>query len=352
MGDPELVARAQRAAVRLERSWDRWRRMHGLAAEQAQPVSSYVGYSLAEPWGRPRVVFGVGAEEAERLSDLLEQEESADPRYNQGLLWGPEPQGQLPQGQLPQGQLPQGQLPQGQLPQAQLPQAQLPQAQLRDHPVNGVESPARAAQNGHAEPAERAAPGDWAQARQADPASVGWPQDHSAESAASVGWPHDQSADAAAPGEWAQGPAAEPAVVGDWMQSPTPEPAVPGEWSPGYPALQQASSAEAAESPEPNGAGSLSADMAGWTSGELPGQASAGLAAWPQPGMAPAGDTDPNVPRQTPARTDPAAAQQAAAGTSRPAPQAPATPGQRESETRAPEGDSGAQEPAAWLRLA
>jgi hypothetical protein len=90
MGDPELVARAQRAAVRLERSWDRWRRLHGLAAEQAQPVSSYVGYSLAEPWGQPRVIFGVAAEEAEQLSALLEHDECVDPRYSQGLLWEPE----------------------------------------------------------------------------------------------------------------------------------------------------------------------------------------------------------------------------------------------------------------------
>jgi hypothetical protein len=97
MGDPELVARAQRAAVRLERSWDRWRRLHGLAAEQAQPVSSYVGYSLAEPWGRPRVVFGLGAEEAEQLAVLLEQDNSADPRFSQGLLWEPEPQTRLAQ---------------------------------------------------------------------------------------------------------------------------------------------------------------------------------------------------------------------------------------------------------------
>src|SRR5579863_527629 len=92
MGDPELVARAQSAAVRLERSWDRWRRLHGLAAEQAQPVSSYVGYSLAEPWGRPRVVFGVGAEEAERLSALLEQDTGEDSGFSQGLLWEPESQ--------------------------------------------------------------------------------------------------------------------------------------------------------------------------------------------------------------------------------------------------------------------
>ncbi|HEY2576662.1 MAG TPA: hypothetical protein VGI74_10185 [Streptosporangiaceae bacterium] len=89
MSDPELAARAQRAAERLEQSWDRWRRLRGLAAEQAQPVSSYVGYSLAEPWGRPRVVFGVGAEEAERLAALLEQDEGADPRFSQDLLWEP-----------------------------------------------------------------------------------------------------------------------------------------------------------------------------------------------------------------------------------------------------------------------
>lgn len=91
MSDPELAARAQRAAERLEQSWDRWRRLHGLPAEQAQPVSSYVGYSLAEPWGRPRVVFGIGAEEAERLAALLEQDEGADPRFSQGLLWESEP---------------------------------------------------------------------------------------------------------------------------------------------------------------------------------------------------------------------------------------------------------------------
>lgn len=98
MSDPELAARAQRAAEMLEQSWDRWRRLHGLAAEQAQPVSSYVGYSLAEPWGQPRVVFGVGAEEAERLAALLEQDEGADPRFSQGTLWEPEPRVQPDSG--------------------------------------------------------------------------------------------------------------------------------------------------------------------------------------------------------------------------------------------------------------
>ncbi len=71
MRDPDLVERAQRAAMALERAWDRFRTTHGLGAEPLAPVSSYVGYSLEEPWGEPRVVFGVAAEEAEKLAALL-----------------------------------------------------------------------------------------------------------------------------------------------------------------------------------------------------------------------------------------------------------------------------------------
>jgi hypothetical protein len=171
------------------------------------------------------VVFGVGAEEAERLSDLLERDEGADPRYNQGLLWEPEGAGQLPRTQ--------------------------------EHGVNGVH-------------------------------------------------PHEAAAqDAGHPG------AAEPA---------------PGEWAPGHPALQQAASgAERAGSPESGDPASLSADLAGWTSGELPGQASAGLSAWPQSRPAPAG-------------TD---------RTARPAPAGP-----DQSAQQAPGSAPGAAESAAWLRLA
>ena len=54
--DPELVARAQRAATRPESAWEPWRALHGLAVAPGQPVVSYVGYSLKEPWGEPRVV--------------------------------------------------------------------------------------------------------------------------------------------------------------------------------------------------------------------------------------------------------------------------------------------------------
>ena len=72
MRDPELVARAQHAAARLESAWERWRALQGLADTPAQPVVGYVGYALKEPWGQPRAVIGFSADEAERLADFLE----------------------------------------------------------------------------------------------------------------------------------------------------------------------------------------------------------------------------------------------------------------------------------------
>jgi hypothetical protein len=77
MRDPELVARAQRAAARLESAWEQWRALHGLAAAPSQPIVSYVGYSLTEPWGEPRVVIGVDADEAEYLADFLDRDDCA-----------------------------------------------------------------------------------------------------------------------------------------------------------------------------------------------------------------------------------------------------------------------------------
>ncbi|HEX6452712.1 MAG TPA: hypothetical protein VF060_25035 [Trebonia sp.] len=72
MRDPELVARAQRAATRLEAAWEGWRAAQGLADTPAQPVVGYVGYALKEPWGQPRAVIGFSADEAERLAEHLE----------------------------------------------------------------------------------------------------------------------------------------------------------------------------------------------------------------------------------------------------------------------------------------
>jgi len=77
MRDPELVARAQHAATRLETAWEQWRGLHGIALAPAQPVVSYVGYSLKEPWDVPRVVIGIDANEAEYLADYLDRDECA-----------------------------------------------------------------------------------------------------------------------------------------------------------------------------------------------------------------------------------------------------------------------------------
>ncbi len=74
MRDPELVARAQRAAARLESAWERWRALQGLGETTAQPVVGYVGYALKEPWGQPRAVIGFSADEAERLAEFLERD--------------------------------------------------------------------------------------------------------------------------------------------------------------------------------------------------------------------------------------------------------------------------------------
>lgn len=79
MRDPELVARAQRAAARLEVAWERWRAAQDLADTPAQPVVGYVGYALKEPWGQPRAVIGFSADEAERLAEHLEHGMAAVP---------------------------------------------------------------------------------------------------------------------------------------------------------------------------------------------------------------------------------------------------------------------------------
>jgi hypothetical protein len=84
MRDPELVARAGYAAARLEQAWERWRALHGLGGS-ADPLASYVGYSLKEPMGQPRVVIGVDAAEAEFFADFLESHATSATGANSGL---------------------------------------------------------------------------------------------------------------------------------------------------------------------------------------------------------------------------------------------------------------------------
>lgn len=79
MRDPDLVLHARRAAMALEQAWDRWRTIHRQGTEPLPPVSSYVGYSLEEPWGQPRVVFGVAAAEAEQIAALMDGHDCVGP---------------------------------------------------------------------------------------------------------------------------------------------------------------------------------------------------------------------------------------------------------------------------------
>jgi hypothetical protein len=104
MRDPELVARAERGARRLESAWERWRAQHGLAVAPGQPIVSYVGYSLTEPWGEPRVVIGIHADEAEYLADFLDRDDGAQlqlPRQQAVLASSPaEGSGEYPAASL------------------------------------------------------------------------------------------------------------------------------------------------------------------------------------------------------------------------------------------------------------
>ena len=61
MRDPELAARAQRAATRLESGWEDWRARHGLAiaqvtlqqAQQQIPIQPVPHQPGSSPRGRP-----------------------------------------------------------------------------------------------------------------------------------------------------------------------------------------------------------------------------------------------------------------------------------------------------------
>jgi len=76
MRDPVLVARAQRAATRLESAWEQWRALHGLAVAPLQQVklteSAPEGtgeYPSSALLGAP-VPFGRGLQSADQARDL------------------------------------------------------------------------------------------------------------------------------------------------------------------------------------------------------------------------------------------------------------------------------------------
>jgi hypothetical protein len=147
MRDPEMVARAGYAAARLEQAWERWRALHGLSGS-SDSLASYVGYSNQEPMGQPRVVIGVDAAEAEFFADFLEGHDCAAP--------GPAGQASAsPAASLPRAGLPAAGAPAAGLPGAGLPANGLPAsgpatvAEVR--PVNGS-NPGRLPVNGSNSP--------------------------------------------------------------------------------------------------------------------------------------------------------------------------------------------------------
>ena len=269
MGDPELVSRARHAAARLEWAWERWRTRHGLGGPTAQPVASYVGYSPEEPRGRPRVVFGVDALEAEQLAALLDadddtgaaiaQEAGYAGGYDYDLGTDPdadrwdvtaEENGSSPGGPARPASQPAGYLEDLQELTALEEQARVPSARREKAVAEAPENTNRDAAGAGADCAVAA--GEPA-TRQAGPAVA-----------------------EAGPGEGASGPRNLAAPAANWRRGAAG--LAPGRASDGN---SHEAGGGRAKAPAPSGpaVSSIAAELAGWASSELPGQASAGLAA-------------------------------------------------------------------------
>ncbi len=291
MRDPELVARAGYAAARLEQAWERWRALHGLGGS-ADPLASYVGYSLKEPMGQPRVVIGVDAAEAEFFADFLDSHDCSAPGTDGGLAADVRP---APGAAHPpvSGPL---------LPPVSGPQRVMANGPGRTPGFTPISGPLSASSVGAssvgassvgaspvgASPAapEPAGPAAAAAAHNGGPGATPAPWDVPSEPMARL---LDGTADPGprpAPLSDPAGPLAAP-VGAEYpgaefpgagpLAAPTPVTSV-------FPAIQ-------ASLPEYPGAGepmpglaeppdAIAAEMAGWSSGELPGQASEQLASW------------------------------------------------------------------------
>ena len=115
MRDPELVARAQRAATRLESAWDNGVRCMDSRSRPDSRSSATSAIRLRNPGGEPRVVIGIDADEAEYLAEFLDRDECAQ----RGQQVPPQ-QAQLPQVSLQQVPLQSGPLQSGPLQQVKL----------------------------------------------------------------------------------------------------------------------------------------------------------------------------------------------------------------------------------------
>jgi hypothetical protein len=268
MPDPRLVSRAQRAATMLELAWDRWRAAHGLPAEPLPPVSSYVGYSIEEPWGRPRVVFGVDAGDAEKLATLLQEcAASSQPSMDEVRARIPA-QGRTAErtgSREPRSGADQAA---GSANGPHTAPHHVPDSDTADfavHSDGGHDSAAAAPDEDLADPDDRVTP------------------DHPADE------DRELSADADSQ-ENPGGDIAEPHAPdsGDNSQAGSDEGEAPSQTgSDEGEARSQADSDEGDHGDSGHGvADTMAAELAGWVAGELPGQASARLAAWAKAGGA------------------------------------------------------------------
>ena len=271
MRDPNLIVRAQQAAAELERAWERWRSLHGLGIDPPPPVSSYVGYSLEEPWGQPRVVFGIDAREAEQLAALLDRHDCNGPVYASVASLAATRTAEATEARAPEADRHQG------AGRVRVPTQAQPVTAQRE----GLPEPAQR-DNGTRE--EEPGPAGAGRQAQEPPAA-----DHEA-SARSA----DEGAETMPPGPPAFRPRLEPAAYPDEDEDPDPaeaEPAptaepsrAPAGWTrasrvPGGHALSRQKRAPRGasakqQSRDRSGPEAMAAELAGWTAGELPGQAS------------------------------------------------------------------------------
>jgi len=311
MRDPELVSRAQRAAARLEWAWERWRTRNGFGGALSQPVASYVGYAPEDPRGRPRVVFGVDALEAEQLALLLDGDARRGPATGSVTESVTEPAGDP--GREPRrgsdGQY-------GGEPGSRLAQADsgTPASSVTYQAPCGIGPEPSACPPDLGETAanaQRGEPGvgDQWQDPTRGPATTVTPAAASMPVIAAGLSTHAAPAAAAPPGSAMCGgfsgiAAAEAAnatgVLGG-RPSATPGPAAP----------RPAAAAPTPVVPAPPATTVVpAAELAGWATSELPGHASAGLAAWSRPDEQREADAttgpQPPPPPRNPADAEPA----------------------------------------------
>lgn len=276
MRDPNLIVRAQQAAVELERAWDRWRTLHGLGIDPPPPVSSYVGYSLEEPWGQPRVVFGIDAREAEQLAALLDRHDCNGPVYASVASLAVTRTAETSEARAPEADRHQG------AGRVRVPTQAQPVTPQRERLPEPTQREAAQQDNGTRDEE----PGPVDDGRQAEEPAM-------ADDEPSARRP-DRTAEAVPPGPPAFRPRLEPAAYPDEDEDPDPDEAEtaptaePGQaaagWTrasrvPGGHALSRQKRAPRGASAKQrsrdrSGPEAMAAELAGWTVGELPGQAS------------------------------------------------------------------------------